>query len=82
MNGMSSYSMWYLIIHHDWYMQNGDLSFLRSHSDYITGLIDLIDSKIGEDGTETLSKFRFLDWPSTPNVEGWKPVTGGCWYGP
>jgi len=70
MNGMSSYSMWYLIIHHDWYMQNGDLSFLRSHSDYITGLIDLIDSKIGEDGTETLSKFRFLDWPSTPNVEG------------
>jgi len=70
MNGMSSYSMWYLIIHHDWYMQNGDLDFLKKHRDYIVGLIDLIDSKIADDGTETLSPFRFLDWPSTPNTEG------------
>ncbi len=70
MNGMSSYSMWYLIIHRDWYMQNGDLDFLKKHKDYIVGLIDLIDSKIAEDGTENLSPFRFLDWPSTPNKEG------------
>lgn len=70
MNGMSSYSMWYLIIHHDWYMQNGDLGYLKKHRDYIVGLIDLIDSKIADDGTETLSPFRFLDWPSTPNTEG------------
>lgn len=70
MNGMSSYSMWYLIIHHDWYMQNGDLEFLKSHQGYITGLIDLIDSKISEEGEETLSPFRFLDWPSTPNTKG------------
>lgn len=70
MNGMSSYSMWYLIIHHDWYMQNGDIDFLKKHKDYIVGLIDLIDSKIAEDGTEELSRFRFLDWPSTPNTAG------------
>lgn len=70
MNGMSSYSMWYLIIHHDWFMQNGDRDFLEEHRDYIVGLIDLIDSHISIDGTETLSPFRFLDWPSTPNTEG------------
>ncbi len=70
MNGMSSYSMWYLIIHHDWYMQNGDLPFLQQHRDYIVELIDLIDSRIAADGTETLSPFRFQDWPSTPNSEG------------
>lgn len=70
MNGMSSYSMWYLIIHHDWYKQNADLGFLKKHRDYIVGLIDLINSKIADDGTETLSQFRFLDWPSTPNKEG------------
>ena len=70
MNGMSSYSMWYLIIHHDWYMQNTDIDFLEKHRDYIVGLIDLINSKIGEDGSEDLSRFRFLDWPSTPNKEG------------
>lgn len=70
MNDMSSYSMWYLIIHHDWYMQNADLDFLKKHRDYIVGLIALIDAKIADDGTETLSPFRFLDWPSSPNTEG------------
>lgn len=70
LNGMSSYSMWYLIIHHDWYMQNGDIDFLNKHRQYIVGLIDLIDSKIGIDGTEELSQMRFLDWPSTPNRKG------------
>jgi hypothetical protein len=70
MNGMSSYSMWYLIIHHDWYMQNNDLDFLEKHREYIVGLIDLINSKIGDDGTEDLGRMRFLDWPSTPNREG------------
>lgn len=70
MNGMSSYSMWYLIIHHDWYVQNNDLDFLEKHREYIVGLIDLINSKIGDDGTEDLSRMRFLDWPSTPNREG------------
>jgi hypothetical protein len=70
MNGMSSYSMWYLIIHHDWYMQNADMDFLKKHRKYIVGLIDLINSKIADDGSETLSPFRFLDWPSSPNKEG------------
>ena len=70
LNGMSSYSMWYLIIHHDWYMQNADLDFLEKHREYIVGLIALIDSKIADDGTENLSPARFLDWPSTPNKEG------------
>jgi hypothetical protein len=70
MNGMSSYSMWYLIIHHDWYMQNGDIEFLKKNKEYIVGLIDLINSKIADDGSEELSRFRFLDWPSTPNKEG------------
>ena len=70
MNRMSSYSMWYLIIQWEWYLQRGDLEFLEAHKDYILGLIRLIDDKIAEDGTETLSNFRFLDWPSTPNKEG------------
>ncbi|WP_200979416.1 alpha-L-rhamnosidase [Echinicola sp. 20G] len=70
MNNMTSYSFWYLIIHHDWYMHNGDFDFLNKHRDYIIGLIDQIAAKIDTDGTETLGRFRFLDWPSTPNKEG------------
>lgn len=70
LNGMSAYSMWYLIIQHDWYMHNGRKDFIEKHADYIKGLVDLIDTKVDADGTETLSPARFLDWPSSPNAEG------------
>ena len=70
MNGMSAYSLWYLIIHHDWYLHSGDLDFLTRHKAYILGLLDLIDSKIDLNGVETLAKERFLDWPSSSNKEG------------
>ena len=70
MNNMSAYSLWYLIIHHDWYMHSGDVGFLKKHKTYITGLIDQIDSKIDENGIESLAKERFLDWPSSPNKDG------------
>ena len=69
-NGMSAYSMWYLIIQYDWYRHFGNLDFLKKHADYILGLIDLIDSRVDEDGSEHLSDSRFLDWPSSPNTEG------------
>ena len=70
LNGMSAYSMWYLIIQYDWYVQNADLDFIRKHRDYITGLIDLFDSKVDADGSEHLAHSRFLDWPSSPNQAG------------
>ena len=70
MNNMSAYSMWYLIIHYEWYMQHGRMDFLLKHKPYILGLIDLIDTKIDENGNETLARSRFLDWPSSPNMQG------------
>ena len=69
-NGMSAYSMWYLIIQYDWYKHFGNLDFLKKHASYILGLIDLIDSCVEEDGSEHLADSRFLDWPSSPNKEG------------
>ena len=70
LNGMSAYSMWYLIMQYDWYRHFGNLEFVKKHGDYITGLVDLIDTKVDEDGNETLAPKRFLDWPSSPNAEG------------
>jgi hypothetical protein len=70
MNGMSAYSLWYLIINYDWYMQNGDLDFLKKHKNYILGLIEQVSGKIDDDGVENLGTSRFLDWPSSPNREG------------
>ena len=69
-NGMSAYSMWYLIIQYDWYRHFGNLEFLKKHANYILGLIDLFDSCVEEEGSEHLGGGRFLDWPSSPNTEG------------
>ena len=70
LNGMSAYSMWYLIIQYEWYMHNGDIGYLQQHKSYITGLIEHIDTCVEADGSEHLSDKRFLDWPSTPNEPG------------
>lgn len=73
-NGMSAYSLWYLIIQHDWYMQYGRKDFLLRHGDYIKGLVDIVDGKVDAQGNDKLGGGRFLDWPSSPNKEG---VHGG-----
>jgi Bacterial alpha-L-rhamnosidase. len=69
-NGMSAYSLWYLIIQHDWYMHFGHKDYLEKHADYIKGLVDIIDSKVDDEGNDDLGGGRFLDWPSSPNVDG------------
>ena len=70
LNDMSAYSMWYLIIHRDWYLHSGDRDFLERHRGYIFGLIDAIDACVDENGDEHLSRWRFLDWPSSPDEAG------------
>lgn len=68
MNNMTSYSMWYLIIQWEWYMQNGDRQFLEKHRPYILGLIDRFAEAVDKDGT--IRGNYFLDWPSSPNKKG------------
>ncbi len=65
MNGISSYSMWWLIIQHEYYMGTGDLDYLMKHRDYIFELLSKLESKIDETGREMLDGTRFLDWPTS-----------------
>jgi hypothetical protein len=65
MNGISSYSLWWLIIQRDWFSYTGDLNYLRQQQPYMTGLLDQLTRYIGPDGSETLAEMRFLDWPSS-----------------
>lgn len=64
MNGISSYSMWWLIIQHQWYMSVGDKTMLDDNKDYIFGVLDHLLQHIDENGKETLNGVRFLDWPT------------------
>jgi len=71
MNGMSSYSLWWIIIQRDWYLYQGNLDYLRQQQDYLSGLLRLLFTKLDAEGNEHLGG-RFLDWPSSPNAQGLK----------
>jgi len=67
MNDIGSYSIWWLLIHRDWYHYQGNLAYLKEQKEYITSLLKHLATKIGEDGAEKLDGQRFLDWPSSGN---------------
>lgn len=67
MNGISSYSIWWLLIHRDWYYYHGDLVYLKEQKPYMTALLRHLISKVDADGVEKLDGNRFLDWPSNAN---------------
>jgi alpha-L-rhamnosidase len=67
MNGISSYSMWWIIIHEDWYLHHGNLGYLRAQQAYLTELLKHLATFAGDDGREKLDGMRFLDWPTFEN---------------
>ncbi len=69
MNGISSYSMWWIILQYQWYMNTGDLNYLESHKTDVYELLEQLSTKIDDNGKEFLDGFRFLDWPTSPNKE-------------
>lgn len=69
MNGISSYSLWWIILHEDWYRLHGDLAYLREQREYLKILLPRAAKLIGADGSEELTGGRFLDWPTAKNKE-------------
>lgn len=65
MNGMCSYSLWWIIIHRDLYNYQRDEEYLRLQLPYLQGLVAQIDGLIDENGYEHLDGSRFLDWPTS-----------------
>ena len=68
MNGISTYSMWWVIIHWDCYKHHGDLAYLEDQKDYLIQLAHHMADKM-EGNKENLDGTRFLDWPSSENPE-------------
>lgn len=67
-NGMSSYSLWWVIIQRDLYLYRGNKEYLETQRPYLIGLLNQILSKIAS-GKETLDGVRFLDWPTSENPD-------------
>jgi len=62
MNGMPTYSLWWLLILRDWYFYSGNRDFLEENREYAVALCKIISELINDDGTDNLPSY-FLDWP-------------------
>lgn len=65
MNNIASYTMWYAIIVHDWYMYTGDLAWVRHQAEYLKGICRQLSENTGPDGADSIPTGRFLDWPTS-----------------
>jgi alpha-L-rhamnosidase len=68
-NGISSFSIWWIIAQADWYKYHGDLAYLDQQRGYLVALADMLGQRIDESGHETLDGHRFLDWPTSEDQD-------------
>lgn len=62
MNNIPSYTAWWLIILHDYYLQNGNKAFLIENKEYIDGAVRLLAKSVTEEGRIAVE--ALFDWPS------------------
>lgn len=67
MNGISSYSMWWVLIHEELWNHYGQKAYLAAQQEYLTALLGRLASMVDEQGREKLDGHRFLDWPTSEN---------------
>ena len=69
MNGIGSYSLWWIILQRDWWMHTGDHKYLQAQKSYLLGLLPQLFAMIGSDGRVSWAGMEFLDWPSSVQPE-------------
>lgn len=69
MNGIYTYSMWWVIILADYYKEFGCMQYVQKHIKYLVKLLDLFDGLVDEQG-ELNKEIRYLvDWPTKDSVD-------------
>ena len=69
MNGMPTYSLWWLHILYDWYLYTGNDELLTENKAYATELISIICSLVNDDGSDNIPSY-FIDWPCNGKKAG------------
>ncbi|MBK5719606.1 alpha-L-rhamnosidase [Dysgonomonas sp. Marseille-P4677] len=69
MNGMCSYSLWWIIIHCDLYNYQGDYNYLKQQYPYLEGLVEQVIRNIDGNKENLHGGTRFLDWPTSENPD-------------
>ncbi len=68
MNGISSYSMWWINVHYELYRFLGDKDYLFEQKEYLSKLVGKLSEYVDENGNERVPEHRFLDWPTSPDA--------------
>lgn len=63
MNGICSYSLWWIIIQHHLYRWYGDREYLQEQGNYLQALLHTVMANV-EGAREAYREGRFIDWPS------------------
>lgn len=69
MNGMCSYSLWWIICQRDLYMYTGDAEYLAAQHVYLSALVDQVLDHISGNRENFTGGTRFLDWPTSEMPE-------------
>ncbi len=70
MNGISGYSIWWIVIQKDLFEYTADTFYLQQQHPYLKELVNQLTEYIDPvTGKEQLPDWRFLDWPTQANPE-------------
>lgn len=64
MNGFPTYTFWWVIIHYDWYVQWGDVEYLKEQRELMLKIADKMFSLAENDFVPELPGEVFVDWSS------------------
>lgn len=68
MNGISSYSLWWIFLQYDFYMSYGDYAYLLQQREYMTGLLSILCGYVGDDGAEKAFRRAALSTGRIPKM--------------
>lgn len=80
MNGIVTYSLWFIISHWEYYRHTGDRNYLAAQKEYIDELLKHFAGMIAPGGAERIVGRRFLDWPNNDNPQGLHAGLHGLLY--
>ncbi len=69
MNNISTYSLWWVLIHADLYRATGNKEYLLEQKDKLCDILSRVAECVREDGGENMPPRTMLDWPNEANPE-------------
>ncbi|MBP3376536.1 MAG: alpha-L-rhamnosidase, partial [Clostridia bacterium] len=67
MNHISTYSLWWVMVHCDLYRSTGNKEYLKEQREKMCEILSRAADLVDENGSETMPEKRLLDWPNEAN---------------